>query len=63
MKKGNIGFQAGNNVEAAEFYNCDFDLKQKIVGLPAGTYYLKSKAYYRDGNNASAFADEDGQVC
>lgn len=62
VKKGNIGFQAGNSVEAAEFYNCDFDLKQKIVGLPAGTYYLKSKAYYRDGNNASAFADEDETV-
>lgn len=62
VKKGTIGFQAGNNVEAAEFYNCDFDLKQKIVGLPAGTYYLKSKAYYRDGNNASAFADEDETV-
>lgn len=62
VKKGNIGFQAGNNVEAAEFFNCDFDLKQKIVGLPAGTYYLKSKAYYRDGNNASAFADENETV-
>lgn len=62
VKKGNIGFQAGNSVEAAEFYNCDFDLKQKIVGLPAGTYYLKSKAYYRDGNNASAFADENETV-
>ena len=62
VKKGNIGFQAGNNVEAAEFFNCDFDLKQKIVGLPAGTYYLKSKAYYRDGSDASAFADEDETV-
>lgn len=62
VKKGNIGFQAGNNVEAAEFYNCDFDLKQKIVGLPAGTYYLKSKAFYRNGNDASAFADEDETV-
>lgn len=62
VKKGSIGFEAGNSVEAAEFYNCDFDLKQKIVGLPAGTYYLKSKAYYRDGNNASAFADENETV-
>lgn len=62
VKKGNIGFQAGNKVEAAEFYNCDFDLKQKIVGLPAGTYYLKSKAFYRNGNDASAFADEDETV-
>ena len=62
VKKGNIGFQAGNNVEAAEFFNCDFDLKQKIVGLPAGTYYLKSKAFYRTGSNPSAFADEDETV-
>lgn len=62
VKKGSIAFQAGNNVEAAEFYNCDFDLKQKIVGLPAGTYYLKSKAYYRTGNNPSAYADEDETV-
>lgn len=62
VKKGNIGFQAGNNVEAAEFFNCDFDLKQKIVGLPAGTYYLKSKAYYRNGADASAFADENETV-
>lgn len=62
VKKGSIGFQAGNSVEAAEFYNCDFDLKQKIVGLPAGTYYLKSKAFYRNGNDASAFADEDETV-
>lgn len=62
VKKGSIGFQAGNNVEAAEFFNCDFDLKQKIVGLPAGTYYLKSKAYYRDGSNASAFVDENETV-
>lgn len=62
VKKGNIVFQAGNNVEAAEFFNCDFDLKQKIVGLPAGTYYLKSKAFYRTGSNPSAFADEDETV-
>ena len=62
VKKGNIGFQAGNNVEAAEFFNCDFDLKQKIVGLPAGTYYLKSKAFYRTGSNPSAFVDEDETV-
>ena len=62
VKKGSMGFQAGNNVEAAEFFNCDFDLKQKIVGLPAGTYYLKSKAFYRTGSNPSAFADEDETV-
>ncbi len=62
VKKGSIGFQANNKVEAAEFYNCDFDLKQKIVGLPAGTYYLKSKAYYRTGNQAGAYTDDSETV-
>lgn len=62
VKKGNFGFQAGNKVEAGEFYNCDFDLKQKIVGLPAGTYYLKSKAFYRTGNKADAYADDEQTV-
>ena len=62
VKKGSMGFQAGNSVEAGEFFNCDFDLQQQIVGLPAGTYYLKSKAFYRTGSNASAFADEDETV-
>ena len=62
VKKGSMVFQAGNSVEAGEFFNCDFDLQQQIVGLPAGTYYLKSKAFYRTGSNASAFADEDETV-
>ena len=62
VKKGSMGFQAGNSVEAGEFFNCDFDLQQQIVGLPAGTYYLKSKAFYRTGSNASAFADKDETV-
>lgn len=62
VKKGSMGFQAGNSVEAGEFFNCDFDLQQQIVGLPAGTYYLKSKAFYRTGSNPSAFADEDETV-
>ena len=62
VKKGSMGFQAGNSVEAGEFFNCDFDLQQQIVGLPAGTYYLKSKAFHRTGSNPSAFADEDETV-
>lgn len=62
VKKGSMGFQAGNSVEAGEFYNCDFDLQQQIVGLPAGTYYLKSKAFYRTGNKADAYADEEQTV-
>lgn len=62
VKKGSMGFLAGNSVEAGEFYNCDFDLQQQIVGLPAGTYYLKSKAFYRTGNKADAYADEEQTV-
>lgn len=62
VKKGSMGFQAGNKVEAGEFFNCDFDLQQQIVGLPAGTYYLKSKAYYRTGSDPKAYADDDQTV-
>ena len=62
VKKGKLGFEAGNNVEAGEFYNCDFDLQQQIVGLPAGTYYLKSKAFYRTGSDPKAYADKDETV-
>lgn len=62
VKKGSMGFQAGNSVEAGEFFNCDFDLQQQIVGLPAGTYYLKSKAYYRTGSDPKAYADDDQTV-
>lgn len=59
VKAGDIGFQSSNNVEAAEFYNCAFNLEQQIYGLPAGTYYLTSQAFYRNGNNASAYVDAD----
>lgn len=62
VKKGSMGFQAGNSVEAGEFFNCDFDLQQQIVGLPAGTYYLKSKAFYRTGSDPKAYADENETV-
>lgn len=59
VKDGNFGFQASNKVEAGEFYNCSFNLQQEIVGLPAGIYYLKARAFYRNGNNATAYVDED----
>ena len=62
VKTGNFAFQAGNKVEAGEFFNCAFDLQQQIVGLPAGTYYLKSKAYYRDGSDPNAYADDNQTV-
>lgn len=42
------GFQKNNNVKAVEFYdNKGFDLYQELVGMPAGTYKLSARAYYR----------------
>jgi len=51
--------QAGNGVEAGEFYNCTFNVQQKITGLPAGKYIIKSQAFYRNGNSATATVGED----
>lgn len=42
------GFQKSNNIKAVEFYdNKGFDLYQELVGMPAGTYKLSARAYYR----------------
>lgn len=42
------GFEKNNNVKAVEFYdNKGFDLYQELVGMPAGTYKLSARAYYR----------------
>ena len=42
------GFQKNNNIKAVEFYdNKGFDLYQELVGMPAGTYKLSARAYYR----------------
>lgn len=59
VKSGSFGFQAGNGVEAGEFYNCTFNVQQKITGLPAGKYIIKSQAFYRNGNSATATVGED----
>lgn len=56
------GFQASNNVEAGEFFNRTYNIKQEILGLPAGVYYLRAKAFYRDGNDPAAYADEDETI-
>lgn len=56
------GFQAGNNVQAGEFYNRTYNMKQEIVGLPKGVYYLKTRAFYREGNDANKYADEDQTI-
>ena len=58
---GTPGFQSGNNVEAAEFYNSTFNYQQKVVGLPAGTYYLKVKGFYRNGNSTTATIDDESE--
>lgn len=62
VKDGTMGFQANNNVEAGEFYNCTFNLQQTLVGLPAGMYRLTSQAFYRNGNNPSAKVDDSDQL-
>lgn len=62
VKDGTMAFQSNNNVEAGEFYNCTFNLQQTLVGLPAGMYRLTTRAFYRNGNNASAKVDGSDQL-
>lgn len=62
VKDGSLGFQANNNVEAGEFYNCTFNLQQSLVGLPAGMYRLTTQAFYRNGNEPSAKVDGSDQL-
>lgn len=56
-KNGTPQFQGYNNVEAAEFYNTAFDFRQELVGLPAGRYYLQTRAFYRMGSEPTAKVD------
>lgn len=62
VKDGSMGFQANNNIEAGEFYNCTFNLQQSLVGLPAGMYRLTTQAFYRNGNKHSAKVDGSDQL-
>lgn len=62
VKDGSMGFQANNNIEAGEFYNCTFNLQQSLVGLPAGMYRLTTQAFYRNGNKPSAKVDGSDQL-
>lgn len=57
VKDGSMGFQANNNIEAGEFYNCTFNLQQSLVGLPAGMYRLTTQAFYRNGSDPKAKVD------
>jgi len=57
VKDGSMGFQANNNIEAGEFYNCTFNLQQSFVGLPAGMYRLTTQAFYRNGSDPKAKVD------
>lgn len=38
-----------------EFFNCNFNVYQIIYGLPAGTYRLQTRAYYRYGSQANNY--------
>lgn len=43
---------------SVEFWNTNFDIHQTIYGLPAGTYRLQTRAFYRYGsqdNNLTAY--------
>ena len=62
VKDGSMGFQANNNIEAGEFYNCTFNLQQSLVGLPAGMNRLTTQAFYRNGNKPSAKVDGSDQL-
>ena len=62
VKDGTMGFQANNNVEAGEFYNCTFNLQQTLVGLPAGMYRLTTQAFYRNSNDPKAKVDGSDQL-
>ncbi len=59
---GKMAFQANNNVEAGEFYNCTFNLQQTLVGLPAGMYRLTTQAFYRNSNDPKAKVDGSDQL-
>lgn len=59
---GTMGFQANNNVQAGEFYNCTFNLQQALVGLPAGMYRLTTQAFYRNGSDPKAKVDGSDQL-
>lgn len=59
---GTMGFQANNNVQAGEFYNCTFNLQQALVGLPAGMYRLTTQAFYRNGSDPKAKIDDSDQL-
>ena len=47
----------GMGYDAAEFFNTNFNIYQKLIGMPAGTYRLQTHAFYRYGsqlNNKTA---------
>ena len=46
--------------EVAEFYNCDFDMYQKIENVPNGKYVVHLQGFYRVGGNDSGAAYQAG---
>ena len=46
--------------EVAEFYDCDFDMYQKIENVPNGKYVVHLQGYYREAGNDSGAAYQAG---
>jgi hypothetical protein len=40
----------GMGYDAAEFFNTNFNIYQTLIGMPAGTYRLQTRAFYRYGD-------------
>ena len=40
----------GMGYDAAEFFNTNFNIYQTLIGMPAGTYRLQTRGFYRYGN-------------
>lgn len=43
----------GMGYDAAEFWNTNFNIYQTLIGMPAGTYRLQTRAFYRYGNQST----------
>lgn len=50
------GLAANPNVEC---FNANFDFYQDITGVPNGVYLLSAQAFYRSGDNATAWAERE----
>ncbi len=53
----------GMGYDAAEFFNTNFNIYQTLIGMPAGTYRLQTRGFYRYGNQpANKTAHDNGTL-